>query len=86
MANSKQALKRHRQSVDRRDRNRYQIATMRTSLKNAREAIAAKGDATDAVMAAIKRLDRTASKGTIPKARAARLKSRLMLQLNQSKS
>ena len=87
MANTKQALKRHRQSLERRDRNRYNRVTARTNLKQAREALASKsGDAEAAVLTAIKRLDRVASKGAIPKKRAARLKSRLMKQLNQHKA
>ena len=84
MANTKQALKRHRQSLSRRERNRYNRVTARTTIKNARAALASKdGDAESSVLTAVKRLDRIASKGAIPKKRAARLKSRLMKQLNQ---
>jgi small subunit ribosomal protein S20 len=82
VANTKQAIKRHRQSLTSRARNRYNTATMRTELKHAREALASEsGDATDAVKTVVTRLDRITTRGAIPKKRASRLKSRLMKQL-----
>ncbi len=75
-------MKRHRQSLKNRARNRYNTATMRTELKHAREAIANEsGDAAEKVKTAVKRLDRITTRGAIPKKRASRLKSRLMKQL-----
>jgi small subunit ribosomal protein S20 len=83
VATHKQALKRHRQSLNRRDRNSYYESTARTFLKRAREALAAGNaeEAQGAVRSATVYLDRVASKGAIPKGRADRLKSRLMSQL-----
>lgn len=83
MANHKQAIKRHKQSLVRRDRNNYYKSTMRTFVKRARIALAS-GDtavATDAVKKASAFLDKVATKGAIPKTRASRVKSRLNQQL-----
>lgn len=84
MANHKQALKRHRQSVVRAARNRYYTTSMKTNLKRARLALAAgdKAEASSAVLTAASYLDHVASKGVIPRNRASRLKSRLTRQLN----
>ena len=83
MANSKQALKRHRQSVTRQTRNRYYKATVRTYLKQARESLEAgdKSEATEAVSRVSSYLDHVAIRGVIPKGRASRLKSRLAKHL-----
>ncbi|PKN55712.1 MAG: 30S ribosomal protein S20 [Deltaproteobacteria bacterium HGW-Deltaproteobacteria-14] len=84
MANHKQALKRHRQSLKRQARNNYAKATMRTFLKKARTTLAdADADATEAVKSAVSYLDHIAGKGIIPKERASRLKSRLESKLNK---
>ena len=84
MANSKQAIKRHRQSTKRTERNRYFMATARTYLKRARLTLE-EGDK-DAAAAACREvssyLDHIASKGVIPRSRASRLKSRLATRLN----
>ena len=79
MATHKQALKRHRQSVARTERNNYYKSTMRTHLKAARLDLSNgdKGAAGESVARASKYLDRVASRGVIPKARASRVKSRL---------
>ena len=83
VANHKQAIKRHRQSLVRAERNRYYMSTARTFLKRARLALAAGDDgAGGAVSKATAYLDRIAGKGIIPKKRASRLKSRLTRQLN----
>lgn len=79
MATHKQALKRHRQSEKRAERNNYYKSTMRTYLKAARLDLA-NGDkdaAGESVGRVSKYLDRVASRGVIPKTRASRLKSRL---------
>ena len=85
MANSKQALKRHRQSLKRQDRNNYLKATARTYVKRARLALEAgdKAAAEPAVRKAASYLDHIAGKGTIPRKRAARVKSRLTVQLGR---
>jgi len=83
MANHKQALKRHRQSLKRRDRNNFYKATVRTLIKKARLAVG-EGDraaAEPVVREAVSCLDHVVTKGAIPKGRADRLKSRLMGQL-----
>ena len=79
MATHKQALKRHRQSEGRAERNKYYKTTMRTHLKAARLDLA-NGDkdaATESVARVSSYLDRVASRGVIPKTRASRVKSRL---------
>ncbi|MCA9519191.1 MAG: 30S ribosomal protein S20 [Myxococcales bacterium] len=83
MANHAQALKRHRQSEKRRAANNFFKATMRTSLKKARAALATKDASAAAplVRDTCAYVDHIAGKGVIPKARASRLKSRLMGQL-----
>ena len=81
MANHKQAIKRHKQSLVRRARNQHFKSTMRTYLKQARLALQEKsGNADEAVKKAVKIIDRVAQKGIIPKNTAARTISRLMKQ------
>ncbi len=78
MANTRSAEKRNRQSEKRRTSN-VQIRTgLKSAVKKAREAIA-HGDpaAKPAVQAALRTLDRAASKGIIHKNAAARRISRL---------
>ncbi len=84
MANHKQALKRHRQSLVRAARNKYYKSTMRKNLKQARVALESgdKDQAAAAVFTASSYLDRIAGKGIIPKQRASRVKGRLAVQLN----
>lgn len=86
MANHKSALKRHRQSLVRRARNRAVRAQLRGALKTARNAITNRvDDAPALVKSATRLLDRAASKNVVPRKRAARLKSRLTLQLNAAR-
>lgn len=84
MAHAKSAIKRHRQSLVRRVRNRGRQSEARSALRSAREALA--GGARDEAEAAVRRagkvLDRTARRGVIHKNNASRSKSRLMRQLN----
>lgn len=79
MASHKDALKRHRQSLKRRARNRHYRTMMRTRVKAVRTAVAA-GDV-DASQAALKDamsvIHRVASKGVIHRNQAARRISRL---------
>jgi len=85
MANHKSALKRHRQSLDRRARNRTVKTRIRTLLKQARGAIdAGAPNAAELVRDVTSLLDRAASKKVVPEKRAARLKSRLGLGLQRT--
>lgn len=80
MANHKQALKRHRQSLKARSRNRH----FRTMLKNVvKKALTAEpADAEQAFRSAEATAMRVASKGIIPKKRASRKVSRLARRLS----
>lgn len=79
MANHKSAEKRSRQNAVRNTRNTHIRSTMRTFVKQVREAVAA-GDAAAARVAlekAVPFIDKAASKGVIHKATASRKISRL---------
>lgn len=79
MANHKSALKQHRQSLLRRDRNRNHRARMRTAIKRLHQALAA-GDAETAkslLCPTLSLVDRTAKLGAIHGNVASRTKSRL---------
>ncbi len=84
MANHKSALKRHRQSLVRRSRNRAIKSVLRTSIKTVRVAVEENSleDAQAALKAAIPTINRAASKGTIHKSNAARKVSRLTRSVN----
>ena len=84
MAHSKSAIKRHRQSLRRRERNRAHRSEARGAVRRARELIAAgdKDEAEAAVREASAILDRVARKGTLHANNAARRKSRLVRALN----
>lgn len=75
MANHKQALKRHRQSLKARARNRH----YKTMLKNVvKKAASAEGDDKEQTFRSAESLVmRVASRGVIPKKRAARKIARL---------
>ncbi len=78
MANTKSALKRMRQNETRRTRNRMIRTKVRTVVKTARAALGEGGaDARTAVLAAIRALDKAATKGVIHPNTAARKKSAL---------
>ena len=78
MANHKSAVKRARQTLVRRDRNRGIRSRVRATLKQAREAVdAGADDAPQQVRQAERELRRAASRGVIPAGRASRLVSRL---------
>ena len=84
MANIKSQIKRNRQNIKRRARNRVVRGNFRTALRRARLAIES-GDAeqaNEAAKAATKALDKAAAKGVIHKNKAARQKSRLMQRLH----
>jgi small subunit ribosomal protein S20 len=80
MANHPSAEKRNRQRIRRTERNRSVKGAVRTLLKKARAALATggnPGDSASAVAAAVKAVDRAASKGVVHPKMAARTKSRL---------
>jgi small subunit ribosomal protein S20 len=84
LANTASAIKRVRQEAKRRARNRAIKSRMRTTVKRAQVAIEA-GDmaqANEAVLAAVREIDKAAQKGVIHANQAARRKSRLMQRLN----
>ena len=83
MANTRSAMKRHRQNIKRREHNRVFRGSARSFVKKARLAIEA-GEvdaAREATLAAATALDKAAQKGVIHKNNAARRKGRLMKQL-----
>jgi small subunit ribosomal protein S20 len=84
LANIKSQIKRNRQNIKRRARNRVVRGNFRSALRKARLAIEI-GDveqANTAAQAATKALDKAAAKGVIHKNKAARQKSRLMQRLH----
>ena len=87
MANIKSQIKRNRQNEKRHARNKAVRSELKTRVKRALTA-AEQGDETaaDAASAAIRRLDKAASKGIIHKNAAARRKSRLQRRINKASS
>lgn len=79
MANHKSALKRNRQNKVRHARNTHIRSTMRTLVKQVRQAVAAadKEAANAALEKTIPFIDKAAAKGVIHKATASRKISRL---------
>ncbi|MEO6984540.1 MAG: 30S ribosomal protein S20 [Paralcaligenes sp.] len=79
MANTVQARKRARQSVERNKRNSSLRSALRTSIKRVRQAIESgdKAAASDILQKATGVIDRIADKNIIHKNKAARHKSRL---------
>ncbi len=83
MAHSKSALKRWRQSLKRRDRNRSVKSETRTLLNKAVVAIESDpANAEEAVRAAVSALDRAAQKNVIHDNAASRGKARLLKRYN----
>jgi ribosomal protein S20 len=79
MPTTKSAKKRHRQSLERRTKNRATKSAIKTQVRKVRQAIAS-GDLTKAeaeLRTAATKLDRAASKRIIHPNAAARTKSRL---------
>ena len=80
MASHASALKKNRQDIQRRQRNRAHSSKLRTQIKKVRQAIAA-GDAATAqglMKETIALVDRTAKHGVVHRNSAARTKSRLV--------
>jgi small subunit ribosomal protein S20 len=84
LANIKSQIKRNRQNLKKRARNRVYRGTARSMVKEARVALDANDSeqAKIAVSAAVSALDKAAEKGVIHKNNAARRKSRLMKKLS----
>ncbi len=82
MANHVSALKRARQNEQQRLRNRAGKAANRTAVRKFLVAVE-KGEGTAALPVVASHLAKSASKGTIPKKRAARKTSRLAKLLNK---
>jgi small subunit ribosomal protein S20 len=87
LANMKSAEKRNRQSQKRRARNTTVRTGVKTAVKKAREAIAAKdpNKAAEAVAAATRILQKAASKGVLHTRNASRRIARLAKSLTSSK-
>ncbi|MDX1764699.1 MAG: 30S ribosomal protein S20 [bacterium] len=85
MANHKSAMKRARQNIKRNERNRQQRSRLKTTLKHLEEAISEKNaeEAQNRLMATVRLLDKSASKGLIHRNKAARKKSNLTKKVNQ---
>jgi small subunit ribosomal protein S20 len=85
MANHKSALKKAKQDLARRARNRSGKSQLKTELKKFRLALAEKSSDTASMLPAmVSMIDTSAKKGFIHANAAARLKSRLSLQVNQT--
>ena len=85
MGSHKSAVKRARQAIRRRARNRNLRGRMRTAIKQARAAIPGGGEASQsALKEAESLLRRAASGGVIPKKRASRQISRLAKSANRA--
>jgi small subunit ribosomal protein S20 len=83
VANTSSAIKRMKQSEQRRQRNRAARSAIRSSLKTARVALAGKSpDSKSTVQEAIRALDRAVSRGVLHRNTAARKKSALARKLN----
>ena len=81
MPNIKSAIKRVRTNETKNAQNAHVRSTMRSSVRKAETAVLNKDENTaDTVKAAIKQVEKAASKGLIHRNTAARKKSRLMKQ------
>jgi len=84
MAEHKSAMKRHRQSIKRTERNKHYKTQLKTALKRARTALEEKApDADKLVKEAICTVDKVKGKGVIPANRASRYVSKLAQGLNE---
>jgi len=83
LANIKSQIKRNKQNEKRRLRNRAFRGSARRAVTKTRVAIASgeQTESREAVLTAVKALDKAAEKGVIHKNNAARRKSRLMKRL-----
>jgi small subunit ribosomal protein S20 len=88
MAHSLSAQKRVRQNLTSRARNRWRLRTMRDAVKAFRDKLVhgSVEEATTAMRACAKIVDKTAAKGVIHKNQAARRKSRMSAALKARKT
>lgn len=87
MANIKSQIKRNKQNERARLRNKAVKAELRTRVKSAISTAEAGSDqSVEALRAALKRLDKAASKGIIHKNQAANRKSRLVKRIASIKA
>ena len=87
MATHASALKRHRQSIKRRDKNRSQRSAIRTAIKETLR-LSETGDekaAAEKVKQAVSLLNKAATRGLVHKNNAARRISRLQRNLSSAK-
>lgn len=87
MPTTKSAKKRHRQSEERRLRNRAVKSILKTEVRKVRDAVIAKNlaQAEPAFRALTKKLDQAAAKGIIHRNKASRTKSRLQHLMKRNK-
>jgi small subunit ribosomal protein S20 len=79
VANIRSAEKQNRKMIKHRARNRAAIASLRTAVKSAREAVDKKaGDAKDLVKQAVAVIDSAVTKGILKRETASRYVSRLV--------
>ncbi len=83
MANIKSQIKRNKQNETRRLRNRFYLGNARKAVSKAVVALGEgeQAESREAVLLAVRALDKAAEKGIIHKNNAARRKSRLMKRL-----
>jgi small subunit ribosomal protein S20 len=85
VANIKSQIKRNKQNLVRRERNKAVRSEVRSRSKSAIAAAAAgEDDADERLRLAVKRIDTAAAKGVIHRNAAARHKSRLMSRIRQA--
>jgi small subunit ribosomal protein S20 len=85
VANIKSQIKRNRQNLVHRERNKAVRSELKTRTRSAALAAeTAADDAEESLRRAVKRIDMAAAKGVIHKNEAARRKSRLMAKVNQA--
>ncbi|MCX5749104.1 MAG: 30S ribosomal protein S20 [Candidatus Saganbacteria bacterium] len=87
MANIKSAIKRIKISRRNEAKNKTVKSALRSAVRKAKSLIGLKKDeAQKAVLEAIKKIDKSVSKGVVHKKTASRKKSRLMKLFNKSKA
>ncbi len=88
MAHTLSSKKRARQNVKRRVRNRARKSQVKSAVRQFTDAVAGKdaSAAEGALVAAVKKIDQVAAKGTVHRNAAARKKSQLQRQLNALKA
>jgi small subunit ribosomal protein S20 len=85
VANIKSQIKRNRQNLRRRERNRAVRSEIKTRAKRAVQAAeAGADDVEERLRIAIKRIDKAAAKGVIHRNTAARRKSRLVARVRRA--